>query len=87
MREPTGDRKNSLKANERGAAQGWIVKDHESKAKECLLYVNQNMPAHNTERLLTLQNITVVTLPDSISERCQESVTTTDEGPGGELAV
>lgn len=60
------------------------MKDHESKDKECLLHVNQkNMPAHNAGmvRLLTLQNTTVVTLPDGITHRCQETVTTTDERP------
>lgn len=84
MCEPTGGRRRSLKANKRSAAQGWIVKDHESKDKERLLHVNQkNVPAHNAEmvRLLTLQNTTVVMLPDGITDGCQESVTTTDERP------
>jgi len=52
--------------------------------------VNQkNVPAHDAEmgRLLTLQNTTVVTLPDSIADGCQKSVTTTDERPEGDLAV
>lgn len=82
--EPTGGRRRSLKANERSAAQGWIVKDHESKGKACLLHVNQkNVPAHNAGmvRLLTLQHTTAVTLPDGITDGCQKSVTTTDERP------
>lgn len=76
-----------MKAKGRAAAQGWIVKDRESKDEEFLLHVAQeNVPAELV-RLLTLQETTVVTFPDGIAEGCQRSVTTTDERPERAVAV
>lgn len=79
--EPAGGGRGSSKAKGRAAAQGWIVKDWEREAEEFLLHVAQENVLAELVRLLTLQETTVVTFPDGITEGCQRSVTTTDERP------